>query len=497
MDANHEDRTDERVSRFFSAAEHEGAPPDEAFLKRLREQSTETFMAAAGESPPPAGRYRIMNSKNLRWFIPIAAAAAIVLLAVGIWPGETKDGRVYAMADVPDLLRTARTLHMKGVMYVPPAVLPGQKQVAVDLESWWDSANGRWRQASYSYSVTPTGTDIKLREMVCDGEFTMNLNNTDKSAEFEKLNAFRRLLESRRAFDDLTARLGQARYTKGFARIGEEVLRGETFDVWEGVFGPGSGLSYKAKWWLAPRSGHIARVCIWNQLQGASDWSPTMQYEVIERNIDPPLGVFDTTPPAGYALLNTKETAVVPELRVQGGGSADNISYVGHIAFELGSHAIILGWSSADANATESQADLFSDLRLGGPIPKVPFEVHALRRVFQDEQVTYRGRHLAYTQTGDRFHEWALYVADREPPSTETLNYINIEQRYNVPRNNRWTILTMGISDPISVGPADFDLLVRGAMAELSDDQKAPAEVTYEGVMRLIDEARGVREPGE
>ncbi|HVP13647.1 MAG TPA: hypothetical protein VMV94_20905 [Phycisphaerae bacterium] len=497
MNANQDDRTDEREALFFSAAGQEAAPPDEAFLKQLREQSTEAYMAAAAEVPPPARRYRIMNAKTLKWFLPIAAAAAIVLLAVGSWPGETKDCRVYAMADVPDLLRTSRTLHMKGVMYVPPMVMPGEKQVAVDLESWWDSANCRWRQTHYSYSVGSSGTDIKLGENVSDGEYTMKLNNTDKSVEFEKLDDFRRLLESRRAFDDLAVRLGQARTTKGFAKIGEEALRGETFDVWEGVFHPGYGSSYKAKWWLAPRSGHIARVQIWSQMEGASDWSPTMEYEVIERNVDPPPGVFNTSPPVGYALLNTKETAVVPELQVQGGGSACNISYVGHIAFELGSDAIILGWSSADANATESQADLFSDLKFGGSIPKVPFEVCTLRRVFQDEQVRYRGRHLAYTQTGDRYHEWALYVADREPPSTETLNCINIEQRYNAPLDNRWTILAMGISDPISIGSGDFDTLVRGAMAELSDGKTAPAEVTYENVMRLIEEARAARKAKE
>ena len=83
MNANHDERTDEREALFLSAAGREAAPVDEAFLARLREQSTEAFMAAADEAPPPAGRYKIMNANTLKWFIPVAAAAAIVLLAVG------------------------------------------------------------------------------------------------------------------------------------------------------------------------------------------------------------------------------------------------------------------------------------------------------------------------------------------------------------------------------------------------------------------------------
>jgi hypothetical protein len=493
MNANNDDRKDERVSQFLSAAEQDAAPLDEVFLKRLREESTEAFMAAAGPASPPAGRYKIMNANTLRWVIPLAAAAAIVLLAVGVWPGDTKDGRVYAMADMPGLLHTARTLYLKGRMYVPPTVSPSQKQIAADFESWWDSANARWRMPYYSYSVSMAGTDIRLGETVCDGEYRMKLNHTDKSAQFEKFNALHRALEARRTFDELITRMNQAQNTRGFAKVGEETVNGEVLDIWEGVFRPGHQTSFKAQWWLAPHSGRIARVKTWSQAWSSSDWIPTWEYDKIERNIDPPAGIFDVSAPAGYTLLNAKETAEVSELQMQGSGNADNVSYVGHVAFQISNDAVILGWSSADAHATKSQAELFTDLGFGGPIPKVPFEVRALKKISQDRQVTYKGRHLAFTRTGDRYHEWALYVANREPLPEDSLSYTKIVQRYNVPRDSMWTSLTMGISDPISVDQEDFDFLVRGAMAELSDDNTAPADITYASVLRLIDEARAER----
>ncbi len=117
MSPHDDDRIDQRMSRFLSAAGNGGTPPDEAFLARLREQSAEAFMAASAQGPARSRRYRIMHSRTIKFLIPAAVAAAVVGV-VGFWPGGKGGGVV--LAEVVRRLRSAHTVtcrtdfHVKG-----------------------------------------------------------------------------------------------------------------------------------------------------------------------------------------------------------------------------------------------------------------------------------------------------------------------------------------------------------------------------------------------
>ncbi|HEY7314110.1 MAG TPA: hypothetical protein VH643_32465, partial [Gemmataceae bacterium] len=73
-----DDRDEQQVEAFLSAAARDAAPPDRAFLERLRQQSTDVF-AATANSLPLRQRGRLMTARSLR----LLAAAAAVLFVIG------------------------------------------------------------------------------------------------------------------------------------------------------------------------------------------------------------------------------------------------------------------------------------------------------------------------------------------------------------------------------------------------------------------------------
>ena len=433
-----------------------------------------------------------MQPRTLKWLIP-AAAAAVILVMVGVWPAGRSDGKVYGMADVAQLLGAARTLHISGRLFVPPYSMPGTRQTEVRLEMWLESGAARARQSTVTYSAGNDGFKISRGERVCDGEYRMEVDHDAKTVTYGKLNLFRRQLQSQLDLDGLyRGILGRLKETVGFAKTGQEDIGGKSYDIWEGTIEEAQvGMSLKTKWWLAPHTGQIGRMQMSVKGPYSEEWVPAVDITAVQRNVTPPAGVFDTTPPEGYTVLTTKEAAEVPELAVESGGGLGSISYTGHIAFQLPDGSVILGWSSTDKEDEGSQAGLFSGLEIGGPLPKLPMEIHALTRVVQGKEFTYAGRHLVFTRTGDRYHEWALYVADQDLAGKTLSTYYRIAQKYNVEPNRITGSLTANVSQPIFIGdPASFDTFVRGAMAELSDGGAVPKEITYENVLRLVAKIR-------
>ena len=63
--------------------------------------------------------------------------------------------------------------------------------------------------------------------------------------------------------------------------------------------------------------------------------------------------------------------------------------------------------------------------------------------------------------------------------------YARLMRDYELPGS-----MNISVRQPIPVDAEDFDLLVRGAMAELSDDGLAPEHVAYEEVMREVERIR-------
>ena len=107
-------------------------------------------------------------------------------------------------------------------------------------------------------------------------------------------------------------------------------------------------------------------------------------------------------------------------------------------------------------------------------------------------EVRYTGYHLAHTHKDGWSYEWAFYVPHSEPipKGTQFVVYrqlceFNLEEpqpaRQGNPLHGYW------------IDPSEFDVFVRGAMEELSDDGKAPEYVTYDYVRELSEQARSMR----
>ena len=154
--------------------------------------------------------------------------------------------------------------------------------------------------------------------------------------------------------------------------------------------------------------------------------------------------------------------------------------------------SIIVCWSCEDSESRASQAGLFENLEMGGPLPKLPFEVSALKATHKGKKVKYDGYHLAHTVKKGKFHEWGLYVPVGEirPEYPEAVSYSFVYED-NANKANGNTPSSYGGWVEFTVkNEKDFDTWIRGAMAELSDNGSVPEDVTFESVTTVIDSLR-------
>jgi tetratricopeptide (TPR) repeat protein len=101
----HDDTWDEeQLGRVLNAADCDHAPPDQEFLKRLRDQSAKAF----SESTPNAPRSRVLIRRFAGW---LAAAAAVVIAVVLLRGSRDRSG--LAFGEILDQLARAETLHFK------------------------------------------------------------------------------------------------------------------------------------------------------------------------------------------------------------------------------------------------------------------------------------------------------------------------------------------------------------------------------------------------
>ncbi|MDT8303235.1 MAG: hypothetical protein RQ760_17280, partial [Sedimentisphaerales bacterium] len=102
------------------------------------------------------------------------------------------------------------------------------------------------------------------------------------------------------------------------------------------------------------------------------------------------------------------------------------------------------------------------------------------------------GRHLAFTHKKGKFYEWGLYVTDKNAPERNTFWVYEVISKYHDtgPRpffDGR----PKHLGQELTINSEqEFDIWVRGAMAELSDDGKAPESITYKNVLQLVERIR-------
>ena len=432
------------------------------------------------------GRF-IMNR-----FTKLAAAAVIIIAVVlSITFLDKLTSPAYGITDLPELLKKASVIHAKGWVYFPGHKMPdGQEIPPVEMEQWIDLENARVRFTGTGLSIGPNEVRINVGETVSDGEYKMCLSHTDKDAVFFKISNYQRMLEKYHSLNQMFGQMfGDIDKLDSFARTGWEEIDGVEYDIWEGeVVHPVTKQTERYKYWLSPSTGESGRTETWSKLDN-NQWVLSYEYYLIERDVDVPEWIFTTEAPEGYALKNTKETAILLELDDGGSLHCNSLTLDPHICFTLSDGSVILGWYSADQDSEMTHWELFEGLEFGGLLPKLPVEIYALKPFGCSGDITYIGQHLAYTQKGDKFIEWSIYVPDSPPPKPSEMLGYDVLYRFNLGEQEPKCSFGYTMDCGILIEKAEnFDWWVLGAMAELSDDGKAPQDITYESVLELSEQ---------
>jgi predicted Zn-dependent protease len=105
-----DNRDEEQIEALLAAAARDVAPPDAAFLARLREQSTDVFQTASQPLPTRKLRGRLMTTRLLR---ALAACLALSLLGSGLYWWLVGRDTSPALADVLANVAHARSIHLQ------------------------------------------------------------------------------------------------------------------------------------------------------------------------------------------------------------------------------------------------------------------------------------------------------------------------------------------------------------------------------------------------
>lgn len=432
----------------------------------------------------------------------LAAAAMIILIVVfGMTFLDKSTAPAYGMNDALDLLRQAKTLHIQGWRVTRHGTPP--QELKLPFESWYDLENGRYRSNYSNRSLG--GNEIDHGSRICDGEYIMSEgrykptgDRVHKTINFEKVDPAKKINIK---WLDWYRKLLQI---EGFHKIGQDVIGGERFDIWEGEYNSGVGDNIdrvRLQTWLSPATAQVGRSKTWRK-KDSEEWIQVNEYTTIERNVSLPEGIFKTEPPAGYEIKTAKEDATVRirqkrDIYKHTKFGYAPLSYWVEPVFHLKDGSLLACWESVDAKESRDQSGYFQGLRIGGDLPKLPTEIFALSPEPNVRDMQFIGYHLAFTQKetekGKRWYEWSLYIPDKEPPPVNAVLNYRIHHRLNVNRTKdiENSVKQIAVDDPQEIRiEEDFNTFVLGAMAERSDDGKAPENVTYENVLILAEQIR-------
>lgn len=126
MTANHEAWDEEQLASLFAAASEDGPPPDEEFLRRLRDQSTQVFTAAQPEHGPapapllhavadrPTAQSPTRRPKMMMYAVRLAygaLAASLAAVVCFLVPGPADSAATLAQAFTK--VAEAKTVHLQ------------------------------------------------------------------------------------------------------------------------------------------------------------------------------------------------------------------------------------------------------------------------------------------------------------------------------------------------------------------------------------------------
>ncbi len=432
-------------------------------------------------------------------FTKLAAAVVIIIAVLTITFLDKSATPAYGMSDMLELISKAKTLHIRG-WYVGRYGSP-PKEIKLPFEHWYDLENGCYRK-DYS-GISLDKSKIDHYSTICDGEYIMSEgryqpigDRIHKTIDFEKIGPSKNNIKWLEWY-------GRLRQIEGFYKIGQDIINGEKYDIWEGEFNRGVKhiTRVRLQTWLSPTTAQVGRSKTW-QKKDNEDWIQVNEYTIFERNVSLPEGIFKTEPPAGHEIKTAKEDATIRVWQERDIYEGTQFNYAPLMywvepVFLLKDGSFLACWQSVDAKESRDQSKYFQNLQTGGDLPKLPTEVFALSPEPNVRDMQFIGYHLAFTQKetekGRRWYEWSLYVPDKEPPPLSAVLDYRIHCRLNIKRTKNIgnSVNQVAISKPKKIETEeDFNTFVLGAMAELSDDGKAPQGVTYEGVLELTRQIR-------
>jgi len=152
--------------RFESISQFELSPEVTARdLERVRKMLTEQ---TSGQRTREQKVWRtIMKSPITK----LAAAAVIIVTAVlSITILDKSATPAYGITDLPELIKNAKTMHMKGWFYSSQAEQESGEPVKSEFDYWFDIENGRYRLHKPGGIDKDTGKLLynRLRRPVCD-----------------------------------------------------------------------------------------------------------------------------------------------------------------------------------------------------------------------------------------------------------------------------------------------------------------------------------------
>ena len=456
--------------------------------------------SAAAKQIKPISIWRtIMKTK-----ITKLTAAAVIIIAVFLGlefigaPGITSVA--YGITDVPELLRSAKTLHIESTLWIyenDPNQSEFVKATTIPMEKWLDIQNMRERFTSYEAWSKPNSEERGLDKVegFRDREYAMDIRHNDKTVRFNKCSLVKRKLQMRRIVDYYLNKISQKQLDL-FVNVGQETIGDTIFDIWEGEDdGMNGKKSQKIRCWLSPATGELGRIYYWEKSNTShGNWLPTYFIEKIELDITIPESIFEFNAPQDYTYRNTKETAF------EGEGLGSGWYFMGDarvslaINFTLDDGSVIVAWHSDDLqdNRYQEQEHLFKNVAPGEKLPKLPMVIYGLEKKslksLSQPGINYVGRHLTFTKKKDWYYEWALYVPERHFQPINEISLYRMLCRFNLVNNQE-----PKVGNPIpenKIEENEFDTFVLGAMAELSDDGKSPEGITYDGVLELAQQIR-------
>lgn len=488
----------------------------ERMWQEVRKAREESKMSKSDSAWPNVARI-IVKSRTAK----LAAAAVILITLVLLITFVDKLlAPAYAITDLPRLFEEAKVIHVQGWEYLPghrmangTKISPQEIDTWIDLEngrlrhrytaftgSWRERENGRLRHRRTAFTVHSDSVKIVTWEMISSGKYRLDLNHTDRNATFFRVSDYQRSFSAHQICQVMQLdTLGDVEQLENFKKVGWEEIDGVRYDIWLGqVVRSITGHANRFKFWIRPDTKELVRTQSWVRANGG-EWQLQCDYQ-ISRNVEIPQRTFATQVPQGYVALNSKRQAKrLPPPQDFAGSVVGyqigeyNLFLQTAISFTISDGSVILAWSSADRKSKTPLNVLFEGLRFGGAVPKLAVEICGLKPAGNSREITYAGRHLTYTRKADRpteFTEWSLFVPDGRPPwSVKRLGY-EVIYRFNLEREPPWTI-TLKVPHGLLIKSAgDFNKWVLGAMAELSDNGKAPEHLPYENVLRLAEQIR-------